>query len=95
MKIIQIKNKPLRAIVSTLALLLMIGGGAAVLGVIFYEVGRISPLNLAVPDPNVFYIGFIGFATIFFAAAAIFFAVLIAQGIYESIKALYNGPFDP
>lgn len=98
MKVIQIKNKPLRAIVSALALLAMVVTGVAVLGVISYGLGLLVANNVAYyqfyTNEGLLILGF-GFSCLAGGLIVLFLLCVIFYVLYQGAKKLYHGPFDP
>ena len=98
MKIIQIKNKPLRALVSILAVLAMIAAGLGTIGGLSYLIGsRFGFFGLmASPEKAGLLVDVgLGLAILLLIAAGSIVLLLISLGIYEWSKKLYNGPFGP
>ena len=91
MKIIQIKNKPLRALVSILAVLAMIVAGLGTIGGLSYLIGsRFGFFGLMASPEKAGLLTDVclGFATLLIIAAGSIVLLLWS-------KKLYNGPFDP
>ena len=98
MKIIQIKNKPLRALVSILAVLVMIAAGLGTVGGVFYLIGsQFGLLGLMASPEKAGLVADVvmGFATLLAIVIVLLVLSAISLVVYGWIKKLYNGPFGP